>query len=145
MNLGVLAASLLVAVCWSISPVVYKHVLESVHQSSVIFASAVIYFMLALIYFFIANAKKNIMKDVDKLMQTNILGWLVLANLTVFIGQIIYVYALDNHKSYVVTALAFTSPLFTLLLAWLLLKEEVSLRAIIGVITIVVGVILVAH
>lgn len=143
MNLAVLGASLLVAVCWSISPVVYKHVLGSANQASVIFVSAVFYFMLALLYFFVARA--DIMKDVSKLMRKDVLGWLFLANVAVFAGQIIYLYTLGSHKSYVVTALAFTSPLFTLLLAWLFLREEVSLRAVVGIVAIVVGVVLLAH
>ena len=139
----ILGYAIVVAVFWSISPVVYKYALGTANQSSIIFISAIIYFILALIYFVFARG--NIIKDSSKLLRKDILGWLILANVTTFLGQIIYMYALDNHKSHVITALAFTSPLFTLLLAWMFLKEQVTTKSIIGVITIVIGVILLSH
>ena len=63
---------------------------------------------------------------------------------TAFVANYLNVQLLRKHDSYIVTAITFSSPLFTLLLASLFLGEKVNIYGIIGVILIVVGIMMVA-
>lgn len=86
----------------------------------------------------------NIRADVQKLNRRHIIGIVMTSLAGLFIANYLYLYLLKHHQSFAVAALISTAPLFTLLFAYVILKEEVSLLSAIGVSLIVIGVILVA-
>lgn len=141
MHTSLLIPSIFVAVCWSVTPVIYKYALGYVSQATIVFTNAIIFFLLGLVYFLFARS--DVMKDMGKvLVKRDVWGWLLLGAIIMFFGHVVYMWAIKNGKSYAVTALAHTSPLFALLLAWLILKEAVTVKAVTGVIAIVIGVFL---
>ena len=137
----IILLSLVTAFCWGASPVIYKHLLGNITQSTLIVASALVYCLLALGYFLLH--KERVLTDIAS-QNSKVFLWLIVANVFVFVGQLIYVHCLHREKSYIVSAITYTSPLFTLLLSYYLLKEGVSMSAIAGIIFIVAGVILLA-
>jgi len=64
--------------------------------------------------------------------------------ITGFFANLIYYYVISKHESYIVEALISCSPLFTLVLAYLFLKEEINWVGIAGVLLITLGVICVS-
>ena len=65
--------------------------------------------------------------------------------LTAFLANILYFSVLAKNKSFVVSALIYTSPIFTLILAWWVLKEDINIYGLIGVLFIVTGIILISY
>jgi drug/metabolite transporter (DMT)-like permease len=138
----IILLSLVTAFCWGVTPVIYKHLLGNIAQSTLIVASALVYCLLALGYFLIY--KKRVLTDIAN-QNSKVLLWVIVANVFVFVGQLIYVHCLHREKSYIVSAITYTSPLFTLLISYYVLKEAVSITAGLGIIFIVAGVILLAR
>ena len=61
-----------------------------------------------------------------------------------FFANLLYFIILNKHESSVVSALIYSSPVFTLVLAMLFAKEKVSIVGIMGIILITLGVICIA-
>jgi uncharacterized membrane protein len=84
-------------------------------------------------------------KDIKSLLDNKqVFILLILSSLlSVFIANLLYFTILKNPytKSYIVAALVFTSPMFTLLLSYFVLKEGVTYMAVLGVVLIITGVI----
>lgn len=53
-----------------------------------------------------------------------------------------YYYILEKHHAYVISALVYSSPVFTVLFAHMVLKERVTVLGMAGVLLIVTGVVL---
>ncbi len=131
--------ALVVALLWSISPIVHKSILSAgISRETVLVLTGLLYFPCILAYGLIYH--KRIITDIPKITKTQ---WALLICLTVMsglIGNILYFWLLKHNDSYVVTALAFCSPIFTLVLAYWLLHEKITPVSVIGVLLIVLGV-----
>ena len=144
MKLTTIALSLSVALLWSISVIIQKYTLQYLPFLAVFIFHSIIYSICTMILFLynksyiLYHLKNNIYNT--KLILFSILGVI----LGLFIPNLINIYLLKNNKSFIIVALTYTTPLFSLLLAYLLLKEEISLKEIIGVLFIVLGVIIIA-
>lgn len=136
---SIIVLCLITAFCWSLSPVIYKIAMNDLPQCTVVVFSAFVYGILALLYF--TYHREEVVLSLNAQSSTSFY-WLILVNIAIFIGQLLYVHSLSKEKSYIVSSITYTSPLFTLLLAWLILKEDVRLINFIGVITIVAGTLL---
>lgn len=68
----------------------------------------------------------------------------IAAILSGFVANLIYLFVLKKHQSYLVSALIYAAPAFTLLLAYFLLKEDISVIGFIGVIMVIIGTICIA-
>jgi len=139
MYLSLLITTLSVSFLWSISPILYKILLNDIHLSTILILIQVVLLIISCIYGL--YHWEHIVTDVNKLNIKNI-SWIVIAGASLCLGQLLYLYALKHYKAYIVAALCYTSPIFTMLLAYLVLNETISLQCVIGVITIVIGVIL---
>lgn len=135
--MNVFIPCLVTAFCWGLSPVIYKAVLAQLAPQTTIVLSAVIYFLIAVLYF--ALNRNAIVHDVKEL-RISAVGFLLLANIVVFVGQIIYVTTLQGEKSSIVATIVYTSPIFTLLLSYLFLNERLSIASIAGVGVVVIGI-----
>ena len=142
-NLYLVSLSLLVALLWSISPIIYKHSLSTISQSTLIVVSGLIYFIASAAYFFLH--KTTIIKELSSPKNTGLLWLLVVANIAVFVGQVIYIFTIEKGTSYAAVALASASPLFVLLLSYLFLREEITFKHAIAVVIIVIGIMLLVH
>lgn len=61
------------------------------------------------------------------------------------IGTLFYLYAVNHSKNVSpITAIAYTSPLFVVVLAYLFLHERLSLRVLLGIIVTMTGIIVIA-
>lgn len=56
-----------------------------------------------------------------------------------------YYYILKDHETSIISALIYSSPVFTLVIAYLFLKERLDIYGFSGILAIIVGVILVSQ
>jgi drug/metabolite transporter (DMT)-like permease len=56
-----------------------------------------------------------------------------------------YYYILKNHESSIISALVYSSPVFTLIIAYIFLKERLDIYGISGIFLMILGVILVSN
>jgi drug/metabolite transporter (DMT)-like permease len=104
--------------------------------------SGVIYAVVMI--FFIATQIDVLKKDIPKIDMRD-LGLIAFASIIdAFLANLLYYNVLRDHESYIVSALIFSSPVFTLLLAYLFLNEKITLMGALGVFFIILGVICVS-
>jgi uncharacterized membrane protein len=126
------------AFAWGVVPVLHKNILKEISGPSLMIISGVIYtigiFIIAIFH------SKALEKDFQKIR----MQYIFMITLTTILGMIIsnYIYfrVLEKEKSYIVSALIATSPLITLFIAVIVFNEEVSLKHLIGVLSIILGI-----
>lgn len=134
--------SLVVSFLWSLSPILEKYIFKSgIHVESVMLIGGIFYLVPLAIYG-LCNIQ-TIRKDLCNSMNLQVLSIIAASTvMTVFLANIINFHLVKNNPSYIVTALTFTSPVFTMIFAALILKENVTRVSLLGVTFIVAGVIL---
>lgn len=140
--ISVVPVALFVAFLWGLSPIIHKHILINVDPKVIMVVSAIFY--TASVAIFSAYYWKFLSKEAQKLDLKTIILIAFTSIITAFLANLIYFYILKEHDSYIVSALIYSSPIFTLVLAYYLLKEKITFYGCIGVLFIVVGVVLIS-
>jgi uncharacterized membrane protein len=95
--------------------------------------------------FFVIVNWNTIRSNAETSLTWTTLGVLVISPvLSAFVANLLFLYVLTDHSSYMTTALVYSSPVFTVLFAWLVLKEDVTVKLCIGVLLVVMGILLLA-
>lgn len=126
-----------------LSPVIFKSLLNKYSPVTLLILSSVVYFSCVLIYFF--NNIDLVLRDVGQITNIDMFRLAINAIVGSFFANILYLYVLQKQDCYIISALINTSPLFTLILAYLLLKEKVRFYGILGIFLIVLGTICLAY
>lgn len=136
--------SLSIALLWSLAPIFHKYIYKSgIDPKTMMIISGISYASMLIAYIFVH--KSTFISDIPRLTVSTVAVIFVSVLLTSFTANLLYYYAIKHHEAFLVTGLAYTAPLFTMVFAWLLLKEKISMRAAMGVLLIVVGAYLVIH
>jgi drug/metabolite transporter (DMT)-like permease len=138
--------SLMVSVLYGASPIIYKHVENmlsyKVSNYTLLLISSSVFFACTLICYFIHS--RTITNDLKMLSNNiNTLLLLVISSVfSVFVANLLYFHVLQRRdtQTYIISALVFTCPLFTLILSYLFLKEEITKYTFTGICFIVIGV-----
>ena len=134
--------ALIVAFLWGVKPIIHKHLLKKNHVITIMFISSIFYFFLLTLYAYLH--RNHIYSDLNHITLFD----LVLLGLTIsiisLIAHILYYHVLQKHESSIVSALVSCSPIFTLLIAYLLLEERINFPGILGIISITFGIILIS-
>lgn len=137
--MNVLLVSLLVSLMWGITPIIKKYALKSISPIMLLYISGICYFIGTFIMGFIY--KKELLEEYKTLNLINVLFIFICIFGGGYIAEIMFLNLLKNNKSAIITALTYSSPFFTLLLAYLILNEKITLYGILGIIFITIGVI----
>lgn len=141
---GVIPIALLISFVWGATPIAHKYIFNSyafMTPEAMIVYGGLAYFVFTMCYLscnwnkVVAPLKKLPLLVLCLMTTTAILG---------FLANYLYFNVIGRHASYLVSALIFSSPFFTLILSYLLLKEDISPLSAGAVILIVVGIILLA-
>ena len=130
--------ALLIAFIWGISPIMYKHLLDRYHATSIIVFVSIVY----IICVFIMGCynHKEVLEDYNKI-DINDIGWIVLVSLLgLFLANFLQVTVLKDNDPSVVSSIIYSCPLFTLLLAYMLFNTSINLSCLFGTFLIVSGV-----
>jgi drug/metabolite transporter (DMT)-like permease len=130
--------ALFISLCWGIVPVAHKSILH-LSPITIMLFSAFIYAFLIIIY--AAFNKTIIYKDINKISKKDIILILFSSGIAAFFGNVLYFNILKKHESSIISALIFSSPIFTLIFAYLFLKERIHTIGLFGILFIVTGVI----
>ena len=135
-------ASLFIAFLWGIQPVIHKYILKSIDPKTILILTTVFYSLCSIA--FAIKYWRSVQKDWKKLTPIKLMWIGIAAILSGFVANLIYLFVLKKHKSYLVSALIYAAPAFTLLLSYFLLKEDISIIGFIGVILVIIGTICIA-
>ena len=142
MEITFVLTALFVSFLWGLQPVILKHALGSVDFRAVFVITALVYAVCVAIFsLFNWSALRESFSKID-CKSTMLIALSSL--LTAFFANILFMYLLRKRSSSVVTAIVYSSPVFTLILAYLFLNEHLGVSGCIGVLLIVVGMVCIA-
>lgn len=138
----VIPLSIFISLLWGINPIIMKLLLKELPLPFIMIANTVIYIVCLTLYgaFYyndVVNGFNQINARLIFLLVINVVFML-------FVSNVIYLYLLKEHTSSIVSALVCTSPFFTAIIGYLLLKEKLDWRLILGIVMIVLGTIVIA-
>lgn len=139
MNTILLAS--IVALLWGITPIIHRMVLKHVTHYTVMFISAIVYFIFTMLYVYY-NGYNDLMKDLH--LYKSYIPYLVLASfMGMFLAYMLYYQALkytDNVN--IVNIITALYPLITLILAYFILNETLTSYHLLGFLFIIFGIVL---
>jgi uncharacterized membrane protein len=141
MNFVVVA--LFIAFLWGVQPLIHKELLHEMSHHTVMMISNIIFTVCLIIYGYLY---REIILDDFKKLETN--HWKLLlfsAIICSFLTTIIYYDLMKHHKTYIVVALTYSAPIFTLFLAEYFLKEKISIESKVGVLLVVLGIMIMSY
>lgn len=140
MSSYVVPLSLSIAVLWGVQPIVHKQLMckHRIDPKAVLVVGGMAYTACLLVFWMYFH--RDVQSEVRRLPLSAIVIIAFLSIFTAFVANVVYLYVLRNNETYVVTALMYTSPVFTLVLAVLILREEVTLLGGLGAVLILAGV-----
>lgn len=134
--------ALFVSLLWGIQPVVHKLLLNKYKPITILIISSFLYFYLIAMVAFSRNG--DVSNDLKNMTTRDVLMILSIGLFSGFIGNMLYLYVLKDHNTSIISALIYSSPVFTLIISYLFLKERLNMYGILGIITIIIGVVLVS-
>ena len=143
MHLYFILIAILISALWGATPIVIKSLTKKFNISTIMLCEGLLYFFFLLCYAY--KFKDIIRKDIPKIDHIDIFKMFFAGVIGGLIGNILYIYVLEKHDSYITTALVSVSPFFTLILAYYFTKENITLYGVLGVTFIVFGIMLIAY
>jgi len=135
--------ALFVAFLWGIHPILNKILLGKFSVPTVLVLSNAVYFLAVLVFIYVNYSE--ISKDIKKITAQDILLLITVSIGAGFLANLLYYYVLKSHESSLVSALVFSSPIFTLIVAYFFMKEELNSFGILGILLITLGVVCIAY
>jgi drug/metabolite transporter (DMT)-like permease len=142
-----MAVSLAIAMIWGGQAIVMKNMLRRFHPITVIVVMNFLYFLAAFITFSLDH--KQVLRNIHEDMTWEYLGMFFLASVVCgFAANMVYTFLLQQNTTYIVVAITFCAPIFTVLLSWLFLHEErksITPVHILGVLLTVAGIMCISY
>jgi len=131
----------LITFIWGISPVIVKYAIHhgNIPTYLILFIQGFIFFIASLIYILIFKFN-NIKDDLIK-YKTYIPLLAFIALFSVYIANLLYVVALQNKVNInILTIITGLYPVITIIFSYIILKEKITIKAIIGYLFIILGI-----
>ena len=146
-SLSAITTSLVIAMLWGAQAIVMKNMLQRFSPITIIVLMNLFYFLAAISTFSLDH--KQVLRNIQKDMSWTYFGMFFLASVVFgFAPNMVYTFLLQHDLSYVVVAITFCAPVFTLLLSWIFLHYErnsITPIHIIGVLLTVAGIICISN
>uniref|UniRef100_A0A6C0I375 EamA domain-containing protein n=1 Tax=viral metagenome TaxID=1070528 RepID=A0A6C0I375_9ZZZZ len=142
MKLVILLTALFIAVLEGLAPIIHKHLLAQISPATLLVVGALAYFFC--VFCFALYHKETLITEIPTISKRD---WLIILGstaITGFVVNILYYTILQNHESFVIAALIFCSPVFTMLILFLFMNHKLNGFSVLGVLSIVLGVICIA-
>ena len=144
MVLLVLPVALLIAFIFGISPIIHKYIFNTVPTltpQTLFICGGISYFIFTLM--FALYEKQTLIRNINDI-PISVIMIFVFGTAISFFANYLYFKIISKNASYLVSSLIFISPLFTLILSYLFLKEDITFISFVGIVFVVLGVILIA-
>lgn len=138
-----IVVALFIAFLWGLHPIVNKYLLNKYEPFTIMLLASLVYFISMAVVSTIWM--KEIKSDLNKMTTTDFTVLSLLAFFAIFIANTLYYYILRGNTSSIVSALIFSGPAFTLIISYFILKEKLSLYGLLGILSIILGVILISQ
>lgn len=135
--------SLFVAFLWGLNPIVVKLLLGKFHYYTILFFTNTI--MLTCVLLLCYFNKSIFMHDLSIINTQDIAILTIMPIFVAFIGNYLYYTMLKTHESSIVSALVYSAPIFTLILAHLFTNERLTMYGIIGILMVTGGILLISQ
>lgn len=142
MDISYILVALFLSFLGGTTPLIHKLVLQKLNKITIMVIGGFIYYALLLVLLFVNY--DIIKKDVPKITYKDIGLIAFVSGIVGFVGNLLYLYVLKKHSSSIISALVYSSPIFTLLLAYALNTEKIAPLGIIGILLVVKGIICIA-
>lgn len=137
--------ALLIAFIWGLSPVIFKYLIKhnNIPDYIIILIQAIIYVLASILYIFIYKLDYIYNDLYTHKNHIPLLAFLSL--LSVYLANVLYLYALSNGvKVNIMSIIVFTiTPIVTLIFAFFLLNELLTIKSFIGCCLVIIGVIII--
>ena len=137
--------ALLIAFIWGLSPVIFKYLIKhnNIPDYIIILIQAIIYVLASILYIFIYKLDYIYNDLYTHKNHIPLLAFLSL--LSVYLANVLYLYALSNCvKVNIMSIIVFTiTPIVTLIFAFFLLNELLTIKSFIGCCLVIIGVIII--
>jgi len=135
--------ALFISFLWGIHPVVHKHLLNKYTAVTIMLVSTIVNFSLVIVLSI--TKKKDILLDTNKITAKDLFIMIGISGFTIFLTNVMYYYILKDNETSIISALIYSSPIFTLIFSYLYFKERLDIYGISGILAIIIGVILVSQ
>jgi uncharacterized membrane protein len=142
MEIKYILVALFIASLEGLAPILHKHLLGNISPTVLMVISSLAYSVFVLI--FAIYHRKTLYDDIPKLSMRDLGLVAVSAGITGFVVNILYYTILQKHESYIIAALIYSSPVFTMIFLYLFMKYSLNSFSVLGVICIVLGVMCIA-
>jgi len=134
-----LLMSLFTSFIWGLSPVIQKHLLQKFDKRSLMlfYSSTNVLFVTVLLSVY----NNKLYADIKSVNTYDILMISTYTFFTIFLAKLLFLEVLKYNNAHEVAAIEGIYPFFTLLLAYLFLKEKITIFGFLGVLFIVLGVV----
>lgn len=134
-----LLMSLFTSFIWGLSPVIQKHLLQKFDKRSLMlfYSSTNVLFVTVLLSLY----NNKLYADIKSVNTYDILMISTYTFFTIFLAKLLLLEVLKYNNAHEVAAIEGIYPFFTLLLAYLFLKEKITIFGFLGVLFIVLGVV----
>ena len=130
--------SILIAFLYGIQPLIHKYLLRKFDVIQIMLITELIY-ILCISYVGFIN-KHLIINDICNMNAYDVLIIIFVGIVTIFISDMIYYYILKDHDSSIVTAIIYSSIIFTLIISYYFGTEELNCCSYFGIFMILLGV-----
>jgi len=133
-----IAISLLIAFLYGVTPSIAKYVLKDINIVSFILCESIGVFFFTILFCFYHY--EEFKKDIHLITYQSFYS-ISLVSFILCVANILFYFVLEGHDSFIISSILACSPIVSLLISWFLIKEDVSISHILGVILITLGVI----
>ena len=128
----------LIAIIWGLSPIMYKHLLDRYHPTSVLAFVSIAYFIC--VFVMGCCNHQSILEDYNKIDFYDVC-WVILVSVSgLFLANILQVTVLKDNDPSIVSPIIYSCPLITLLAVYLLFNTTLNMECLFGSFLIISGV-----
>jgi drug/metabolite transporter (DMT)-like permease len=141
--MNLLIFSMVISILWGIQPILYKMLLNKTDLK--LFFVTVNYTLLIGVIIYTIYYWKDINDAYQKINVSELYKIGLIALISSFIPNLIYYNLLNYHQSHLVSALSSCGPIFTVLISFFILKENINKMDLFAVSFIIAGIFLLSY
>ena len=136
--------SLIVAFMWAIQSIVNKHILKKIHSHTLLVLGGIVYAASVFMYWLVqVKVQEQVRQDMNRHIGWKMLGYIVFSGLVGgFLANLLYFGLLKKYPAHMVTAVTYCSPAITAILAYMILKEKMNSKTVLGICLVVTGLVI---
>lgn len=140
MNAEGVISALIIAFLWGSAPILHKFMFNTkpISPETIVVVGGAVYFLCIVLYFL--YHRKLVITEMQVVDRNTVMILLFNALVAGFFANYLYYHIIKRYPGHMVSALIYSAPFFTLILAYTFLQEDITPLSFVGVMMIVSGV-----